>query len=298
MKSMKQSIIYGFFLTSFLTVSCSSENGVKSKKESNVTESSKTGEAKDSLETIISSENKKIEKTKIFDNGIAISWIERGEGPLIKDDEVVNIDFKVSLKNGKVIDGNHLWKKETFPFMVGYQMQTKGWDFALKHLKVGDFVTIKIPSKLARGEQGIKQQGEKEWFVPPNSDNFVTLRVVSRMEPTRVVDGNKVWVFEESKKSKIAFSENNAIQFHSMISTKSNPFYYNSYRENDPYTLYITDKGIVPGLKKSLIKAKKGDRILVLLPASEAYGAKGLEGMVQPNENLFYNILVMDVLDK
>lgn len=251
-----------------------------------------------SEENILSTNNKEVLKNQSFDNGIVISWIEEGNGELLSEDDVVLIDYKVTLEDGKVIDGNHLLKKEFIPFIIGYQMQTKGWDFALKKLKVGDFVNIKIPAKLARGDQGIKKEGEKGWFLPPNSDNYLSIKIVNKMNPTRVVEGNKVWVFEESKKAKLVFSEDNAVQFHCMISTKSNPFYYNSYRERDPYTLYITDKGIVPGLKKALINAKKGDRMLVLIPASEAYGDKGLEGMVKPGEKLLYNILVTDVTEK
>ena len=253
---------------------------------------------KDDVETPINTENQSVDSNKVFDNGIVISWIEKGQGEKINDEDVVLIDFKVTLDDGKVVDGNHLWEKEYFPFIVGYQMQTKGWDFALRQLKVGDVANIKIPAKLARGEQGIKKESEKGWFIPPNSDNYLTIKVIDKMKPTREVDGNKVWLFEESKKSKLLFAEDNAVQFHCMISTKSNPFYYNSYREKDPYTLYMSDRGIVPGLKKALINAKRGDRMLVLIPSSEAYGSKGLEGMVKPGENLLYNILVTDVTGK
>jgi FKBP-type peptidyl-prolyl cis-trans isomerase len=279
--------------------SCSN-TGVEDKKSKDPKEAILNGDKLNEIseESILSSKNKEVLKNQSYDNGIVISWIEEGKGDLLVEDDVVLIDYKVTLDDGKVIDGNHLLNKDVMPFIIGYQMQTKGWDFALKKLKVGDFVTIKIPSKLARGEQGIKKEGEKGWFLPPNSDNYLSIKIVDKMKPTRVVDGNKVWVFEESKKAKLLFSEQNAIQFHSMISTKSNPYYYNSYREKDPYTLYITDKGIVPGLKKSLINAKKGDRMLVLIPSSEAYGDKGLEGMVKPGEKLLYNILVTDVTEK
>lgn len=249
-------------------------------------------------QSILSTENKEVLKNQSFDNGIVISWIEEGKGEMLSEDDVVLIDYKVTLEDGKVIDGNYLIKKDFIPFIIGYQMQTKGWDFALSKLKVGDFVNVKIPAKLARGEQGIKKEGEQGWFLPPNSDNYLSIKIVDKMKPTRVIDGNKVWVFEESKKGKLAFSEESAVQFHCMISTKSNPFYYNSYREKDPYTLYMTDKGIVPGLKKSLINAKKGDRMLVLIPSSEAYGDRGLEGMVKPGEKLLYNILVTEVNER
>ena len=83
-----------------------------------------------------------------------------------------------------------------------------------------------------------------------------------------------------------------------MISSESNPIYYNSYSSNSPYTLVLSDKGIIPGLKKALINAKKADRMYIVVPSVEAYGSKGSEGFVKPNEDLFYNVLVMDVVKK
>jgi FKBP-type peptidyl-prolyl cis-trans isomerase len=289
---------YYFLLLISVLFSCNNSGVNKSPDLKAKISEVKQKTVKDDVETSINTENQSVDSNKVFDNGIVISWIEKGQGEKINDEDVVLIDFKVTLDDGKVVDGNHLWEKEYFPFIVGYQMQTKGWDFALRQLKVGDVANIKIPAKLARGEQGIKKEGEKGWFIPPNSDNYLTIKVIDKMKPTREVDGNKVWLFEESKKSKLLFAEDNAVQFHCMISTKSNPFYYNSYREKDPYTLYMSDRGIVPGLKKALINAKRGDRMLVLIPSSEAYGSKGLEGMVKPGENLLYNILVTDVTGK
>ena len=57
----------------------------------------------------------------------------------------------------------------------------------------------------------------------------------------------------------------------------------------------LEDNGVVPGLKKALINAKKGDRMFVLIPSEQAYAAKGYLDIVKPNEDLFFNVLVMDV---
>ena len=249
------------------------------------------------LKTALESDDLAINSSKTFANGVDISWLIHGNGEKVKKGDVILIDYKVTLEDGKIIDGNHLIKKESFPFLVGYEMQTKGWDFALEQLQVGDFVRIKIPSELARGFKGIKKEGSKEWFVPPNSVNYLSIHVIKKQVPTRVVDGTKVWLFEENKENKIKFSEKNTIIFHCMISSESNPIYYNSYSSNSPYQLIFSDKGIIPGLKKALINAKKSDRMYILVPASEAYGSAGSEGFVKPNESLFYNLLVMDVVN-
>lgn len=281
-----------------LTFSCSTDVvKEKEKKEESVSDKRPSTQLQKKI-TALDSDDLKINSSKSFDNGIDISWLIHGKGDKVKKGDVILIDYKVTLADGKIVDGNHLLNKEFFPFVVGYQMQTKGWDFALEHLNVGDLARIKIPSELARGVKGIKKEGSKEWFVPPNAVNYLSIRVIKKETPTRVVDGTKVWLFEENKQNKEKFGEKNAVIFHCMISSESNPIYYNSYSTNSPYKLIFSDKGIIPGLKKALINAKKSDRMYIIVPSSEAYGSKGSEGFVKANEDLFYNVLVMDVVEK
>lgn len=238
--------------------------------------------------SVIDSEQDVTDEKKLS-NGITIKWFEHGDGELLIDGSCVNIDYKVQLDDGNVVDGNHLINKPTIPFVVGFGMQTEGWDIALKELKVGDFAEILIPSELARGEKGIKD------LIPPNADNIVRIRVLSERKPTRSIDGSKVWVFESNPNMSSEFGESNEIVFHCMASTPTKSFYINTFWDNKPFELRMKDAGLVPGLKKALVGAKRSDRMYVLVPSSEAYGNKGYQDMVKPGEDILYNILVMDV---
>ena len=294
---MKNQIL---ILSTILLFGCSTDV-VKDKKKKDETTTSDTKEYTKKTNKVIDAlhaDKLEVESTKNFDNGLVISWLKHGKGAKIKKGDVINIDYKVTLDNGKIIDGNHFRKMEFFSFVVGFQMQTKGWDIALEEMRVGDFARIKIPSQLARGEKGIRKEGEKEWFLPPNSMNYLTIRILGKQKPTREIDGTRVFVYEENKVNKVKFNASNSVIFHYMISSESTPNYSNSYSTNTPYKLLMTDKGSIPGLKKALINAKKADRMFVIVPASEAYGVKGLEGSVLPNEDLFYSLLVMDVVPK
>jgi FKBP-type peptidyl-prolyl cis-trans isomerase len=274
---------YLLFLTvSLMATACTSE-GIKTKPVAKKVEPK--------VDYSLDREHQVVD-TKLFDNGIMIEWYERGDGEKVKAGDLLNIDYKVRLKDGDIVDGNHLIKKETFPFLVGFEMQTKGWDLAIREMNVGDFARIRIPAELARGEKGVPG------LIPPNADNFLSLRIVSKQKPNRTIDGVKVWVLEENKKNKDKFSECRSIVFHAMVSSPSNPMYANTFRTNQPFTFILGDYGLVPGLKKALINAKSADRMYVLVPASEAYGDKGYLDIVKPNEDLFYNIFVMDVLKK
>ena len=235
---------------------------------------------------------KDVKDTLTLDNGIRIKWFEHGEGEQMRYGELYAIDFRVMIDNGDIVDGNHLLKKESIPFMIGFEMQTPGWDIALKNLKVGDFAEIFIPSELARGEKGIKD------LIPPNANNILRIRVLNKMQADRNVDGNKVWIFERNESNTLGFDDSQELIFHTITSSQSNPRYVNSYMDGRAFSMRLADYGVVPGLKKALINAKKADRMLVFVPASEAYKSKGYLDVVKPNEDLLYNMLIMDVIQE
>jgi FKBP-type peptidyl-prolyl cis-trans isomerase len=271
------------FILAFIVYSCDTSGVSKNTVEKKPVVSSKPDNYS------LDADHKTIE-TKNFDNGLMIEWFEKGDGEKVKKGDLIEIDYKVRLKDGNIVDGNHLLKKESLPFMVGYNMQTKGWDIALSDMNVGDFARIKIPSHLARGEKGVNG------LIPPNSDNFLTIRILSKIKPDRVVDGTKVWVLEENKNNEEKFGEGYKVQFHAMASSPSTPLFANTFRSNQPFEFRLGDQGIVPGLRKALINAKTSDRMYVLVPASEAYGDKGYMDFVKPGEDIFYNLLVMEVV--
>jgi FKBP-type peptidyl-prolyl cis-trans isomerase len=266
----------------FLFLACKSNSDKTSKSDkSNKGETSNDNNSMSKKGEIINELN--------IENGIKITYFEKGNGDSLYANDVVKINYEVYLKDGKFVDGNKLLKKSWLPFIIGFQLQTIGWDIAFKKLRVGDSVEIYLPSKMARGAYEIKG------LIPAHSDNYIKVKVLGKINPTRVIDGTKVWVLEENKTEKPKAKLENIVEFHYMVSTPSNPKYDISYRKNLPYTLKFSDFGIIKGLKKALLTCKRSDKLWVWVPAKEAYGNKGLKGLIKPNEPIFYDIFVMDV---
>jgi FKBP-type peptidyl-prolyl cis-trans isomerase len=232
----------------------------------------------------------KVVADKRLENGLSFAWYKKGKGAKLTVGDLVMIDYKVKLKDGSVVDGNHLLKRAELPFLVGFNMQTTGWDLAFEELNVGDFVRVIIPAELARGEVGV------EGLIPPNADNILYVKIIRKVQPNRIVEGTKVWLLEENKSNKLTFNKENKISIHFMASSQSNRMFINTFRTNQPFSFFFKAGNVVPGLKKALINAKTSDRLFVLVPPSEAYGTNGLIDLVKPNESVFYNIMVMDVL--
>jgi FKBP-type peptidyl-prolyl cis-trans isomerase len=277
-----------YVIIGFLLFSCSVE-GVKKEKDVREKLSGIKSDLKHTSTTNNTLKPTVIKDQKIFSNGIKIKWFKHGSGERVLNEDVIQINYQVFLEDGTLVDGNELLAKSSLPFLVGYGMQTKGWDLALTSLKVGDFVEIFIPSKLARGKKGIKG------LIPPNANNIIRLKVIEKRNPTKIIDGVKVWLLEENTEEKVLAKDNNQVEFHYMVGTPSNPKYDISYRRNTPYRLKFDEKGIVSGLKKALKNTKRSDKIWVVIPAQEAYGARGYLDLVKPNEKLFYDIFVLEV---
>jgi FKBP-type peptidyl-prolyl cis-trans isomerase len=232
---------------------------------------------------------KTIQAKKEFPNGLRIQWFEKGTGEALKEGEVYEINYKVKLVNGEVIDGNHLLKRDWLPFLVGYGMQSKGWDLAMKELHEGDFTEVYLPANLARGKEKI------DGLIPPNSPNIIFLRIGKRIKPTRVVDGTRVWCLEEKKDNDIIIKDVSSVGVHYFVGSQSNPRYDNSYQRNLPFRFHMDDFGLVPGFRKALINAKLYDKLWIIVPADQAYGKKGYLDLVDPNESMFYDLFIAEV---
>lgn len=239
-------------------------------------------------ENILDLSHKVIEEQKV-EGGIVIQWYQKGKGKTLMNNEMVRIDYKVRLKDSTIVDGNYLVKQESLPFIIGYGMQTRGWDIAFRYLKVGDFVKIKLPAKLARGKIGF---GDK---IPKDAENYLTVRILSKIKPDLVDGATTAWLIHSDSSKSLTFNEKNMLLMHCLASTPNNRFFTNSYEKKKPFGVSMKDPSVIKGLKKSLKNRKMGDHVMVIVNPEDAYGTKGLKGYVSANEPIFYDIHVVDV---
>lgn len=254
------------------------------------------GDKKDSSKNADESAKDKIieeaSDTLRLDNGIVITYFKKGTGSKLKKGDLVKIDYRMKLEDGKVYDGNHAVKKPFVPFLVGWNQQTSGWDIALKELRIGDDVDILLPAKYARGEAGIPG------LVPPNSDNTLSIRIIDKYQPIKEGDGIQIYKYDEKRNPGDSIGFEDEVYLNYWVSSESNPRYDNSYQRGETFKMVMGDGNVVPGLYKALYYGREGDRLMIKIPAKEAYGKKGLHDLVKPNEDVFYDIQIAKVIKK
>lgn len=236
-----------------------------------------------------SRENQLVKDSITFDNGIVIKFFEHGRGKAIEKNDIVMIDYSCRLDNGKVFDSNKKIGKP-IPFIVGWLMQTKGWDFAFQHLKIGDHVEIYLPASMARGATGISG------IVPPNSDNWIDVNLVSLKQPDMNIDGVKVFLFEREKDAK-KVQIGDELDLDYIAYSESKPRYSSSFENGAPFKFKVGSGSNLPGLNMAIENAYYNDMMWVLIPSNYAFGAKGSVNNVKPNESVLFDILISERVD-
>ena len=82
--------------------------------------------------------------------------------------------------------------------------------------------------------------------------------------------------------------------FHAIASTPNKASIINTYSSNSPIRFITGQTNIVPGLRKLLMNANKGDKYYVIIDSKQAYGSKGYLDLIQANESVFFNIDIIE----
>jgi FKBP-type peptidyl-prolyl cis-trans isomerase len=288
---MNKSIITYLFVL-FALVGCSqnkSKTNNKPQKQEEVKAGNKdtTGNANPLTEF----DAKHVQRKELLQNGLSIEWIASPvqSSPTIQDGEVCLVSYRLTLPDGKIIDGNNRVNLPFIPYMVGYNMQIKGWDLGLKSLRVGDFAKITIPAPLAYGAKGINK------VIPPNSQVWLYVKILAKVTPDYNKNGLKYWIFNKGEAGPLDATEDKEVFYHAMASTKSNPNVQNTYQKHMPLSYIPGQRNVVNGLRGLLTQARQGQKIYALLAPNMAYGDAGLGQIVLPNETVFYNLTIESV---
>ena len=106
-------------------------------------------------------------------SGVEI-YIERhGHGKKSVEGSQLKVHYEGWLADDyKMFDSSRA-KRRPFEFELGKGTVIAGWDIALKDVRQGTKIQIKIPAKLAYGRQGVTSMG-----IPPNADLIFKVEVL------------------------------------------------------------------------------------------------------------------------
>ena len=106
-------------------------------------------------------------------SGIQV-YVERpGHGDKAKDGSHIKVHYEGWLAKDFTMFDSSRAKRRPFEFDLGKGSVIDGWDIALKDVRQGTKMQIKIPARLAYGSQGASSMG-----IPPNADLIFKIEVL------------------------------------------------------------------------------------------------------------------------
>ena len=110
---------------------------------------------------------------KQIGSGVDIYFERHGHGKKSVEGSQLKVHYEGWLEeNYKMFDSSRV-KRRPFEFELGKGTVIAGWDIALKDVRQGTKMQIKIPAKLAYGRQGVTSMG-----IPPNADLIFKVEVL------------------------------------------------------------------------------------------------------------------------
>ena len=106
-------------------------------------------------------------------SGVEIYFERHGHGKKSVEGSQLKVHYEGWLaEDYKMFDSSRA-KRRPFEFELGKGTVISGWDIALKDIRQGTKMQIKIPAELAYGRQGITSMG-----IPPNADLIFKVEVL------------------------------------------------------------------------------------------------------------------------
>ncbi|MGM0613556.1 MAG: FKBP-type peptidyl-prolyl cis-trans isomerase [Bacteroidota bacterium] len=233
-------------------------------------------------------------KTYETDDGLEITFIEKGEGPEADSGDVVFMHYTGKLENDSVF-GSSYQRNQPFRFRLGNNEVIKGWEIGVDYMSEGDSALLKIPPELAYGE---RERGA----IPANS----TLRFMVRLEDVRKapkpfdttnatkkepMDGLKIYTVKEGKGRQL--SEGYVAKVHYTGYFEDGEVFDTSVEREDPIRVQLGKDQVIKGWEEALKTMRVGDKARIIIPPELAYGKKG-RGQIEPNTTLIFDVEVLE----
>lgn len=122
-----------------------------------------------------------ISRNKITDapdsSGLYKIMTMKGNGPAVDTGKVISVYYRGRLMDGTIF--NSTQKDKPTYFVPGRSQVINGWEIAFKDAHVGDRFSLIMPSKLAYGEEGLKDPATGKFIVPPYSSLIFDIAVAA-----------------------------------------------------------------------------------------------------------------------
>ncbi len=254
---------------------------------------------------------------KPLESGLYFVNIRDGKGNTPQEGDILTINFKVMLMDGRVLHDS--WQQQPVQFEFGKQFDTKGLVEGISMMRKGQVVHLIVPSSIAFGEYG------RQGLIEPYSSLLYDVELIDiqtkeevRLESIRKIALNKKeseaflannasadgvvvlpsglqYKVIESGDGTISPSATNTVKVHYTGTLINGTKFDSSVDRGRPSEFPVN--GVIKGWTEALQLMKEGDKWQLFIPSELAYGTTPREGgVIEPNMALIFDVELLEIV--
>lgn len=259
-------------------------------KDSIIEEVDTTNLSKLDFDTVFNFTSKISTDSVVLKSGVQLIHLQKGNGASIKKFDVVALNYRGRLKDGKVFESNEAFGK-SIPFVVGLGFTFDAFDEVLQKCRVGDKVRFIIPSEQAYGKKG---RGK---VIPPDSDLVYEIDITGHVKGEKTASGVEYFSLIENPAGAMPQEGNKVAIAYMAWVKKSGKLFESTAATGKLYEFELGTGRAIKAWHETVAKMHRGEKYLLLVPAEAAYGSKGVAELVPPNSDLIYVIELKDFME-
>jgi len=261
------------------------------------------------------------------ESGLFIVKEKSGKGKMPKDGDFINFDFKVSILNGPVLY-NTLETGKPMEREKGKRFDTEGFMEGLNTMRVGDELTLIVPSKLAFKEQGrpgmiepyttivywvrmnsmkTKAQHDKD-MAEQKAKEEAELENLKSIESKIISDYIKdnnitvnptesgLYYIETAEGTGLQAEVGDKVKVHYTGTLLDGTKFDSSYDRDAPISFTIGKGQMIAAWDEGIAKMKEGGKATLICPSNLAYGSRSRGNVIKPYSPLKFDVELIEVI--
>ena len=267
------------------------------------------------------------------ESGLFIIKDKSGKGKMPKDGDFISFDFSVSVLNGATLYDS---EKANRPAEIekGKPFDTEGFTEALNGMRIGDEVTIIVPSDLAFGAQGRqgmigpyttilytaklnsvqskaqhdkevakekvaaekkKKAAEQEALVSKAQEAKTIAKYKSDNNVTVAPTASGLYYIETAEGTGIQAVSGDKVKVHYRGTLLDGTKFDASYDRGTPYEFTLGKGQVIKGWDEGIAMMKVGGKATLIVPSDMAYGAGARGGVIHAYAPLKFEVELIEV---
>lgn len=245
-------------------------------------------------------------------SGLEIATLLEGTGSIPKTGDIVQIHYRLGVKDGKIVASTQDKGKPPVFVKVGSGTYIKALDETLLLMKAGTRVNVTIPPSMGFGKKAVDTE------IPANSTLMLELLLIdpNQKKTDKNVNNNqsnaKPVEFDENKAIKSATglktiilkegkgdkpNTGDSVYVHYRGTLENGNEFDSSYRRNQPFGFKLGVGQVIKGWDEGIAMLNEGAKAILKIPASLGYGDRAV-GTIPAGSTLIFEVELVKIARK